>query len=163
MGSNKGRSQQFCIPLSTNVKRSGLFEELTRAQLKHGGRLFDVITMDPPWILSSGNPTRGVATNYDTLNDHDIMTKFPFNKLQSDGFLFIWVINNKYKFALDLFHKYKYKLIDELVWIKQTVNGKIAKGHGYYLQHAKETCLIGYKGDLGSKLKGKVNCDIIFS
>lgn len=30
--------------------------------------------MDPPWVLSSGNPTRGVATNYDTLNDNDIMT-----------------------------------------------------------------------------------------
>jgi len=40
-----------------------------------------------------------------------------------------------------------YKLVDEIVWVKQTVNGKIAKGHGYYLQHAKETCLIGVKGD----------------
>lgn len=64
--------------------------------------------MDPPWVLSSGNPTRGVATNYDTLNDNDIMTQFPFDELQTDGFLFIWVINNKYKFALDLFKKYKY-------------------------------------------------------
>jgi mRNA (2'-O-methyladenosine-N6-)-methyltransferase len=119
--------------------------------------------MDPPWILSSGNPTRGVATNYDTLTDNDIMTKFPFNDLQKDGFLFIWVINNKYKFALDLFEKNGYCVVDELVWVKQTVNGKIAKGHGYYLQHAKETCLIGYKGDLGDRLKGRVDCDVIFS
>lgn len=125
--------------------------------------MFDVITMDPPWILSSGNPTRGVATNYDTLNDYDIMNHFPFERLQTDGFLFIWVINNKYKFALDLFAKHGYGVVDELVWVKQTVNGKIAKGHGYYLQHAKETCLIGYKGDLGEKLKGRVNCDLIFS
>lgn len=37
--------------------------------------------------------------------------------------------------------------MDEICWVKQTVNGKIAKGHGYYLQHAKELCLIGFKGD----------------
>lgn len=95
-----------------------LFENIITAQLKNGGRLFDVITMDPPWILSSGNPTRGVATNYDTLTDNDIMEKIPFNELQKDGFLFIWVINNKYKFALELFNKYKYRLVDELVWVK---------------------------------------------
>jgi len=38
-----------------------------------------------------------------------------------------------------------YKLVDEIVWIKKTINGKIAKGHGFYLQHAKETCLVGVK------------------
>lgn len=80
--------------------------------------MFDVITMDPPWILSTGNPTRGVATNYSTLTDYDILHNFPFDKLQTDGFLFIWVINNKYKFALELFHKYGYGVVDELVWVK---------------------------------------------
>jgi mRNA (2'-O-methyladenosine-N6-)-methyltransferase len=45
------------------------FEELAKAQQKHGGRLFDVITCDPPWQLSSANPTRGVAIAYETLND----------------------------------------------------------------------------------------------
>ncbi len=37
--------------------------------------------------------------------------------------------------------------MDQIDWVKQTVNGKIAKGHGYYLQHAKELCLVGFKGD----------------
>jgi mRNA (2'-O-methyladenosine-N6-)-methyltransferase len=120
--------------------------------------------MDPPWVLSTGNPTRGVATNYHTLTDQDIYEAcIPFEKLQTDGFLFIWVINNKYKFALDLFARHNYKLVEELVWVKQTVNGKINKGHGYYLQHAKETCLVGYKGDLKDRLKGQVDCDVIFS
>ena len=49
------------------------------------------------------------------------------------------------------------------MWVKQTINGKINKGHGYYLQHAKETCLVGYKGDLGDRLKGNIDCDVIFS
>ena len=119
--------------------------------------------MDPPWILSKGNALRGVCTNYDTLNDDHIINCIPFDRLQENGFLFIWVINAKYRFALQLFKKFGYHLVDELVWAKQTVNGKIAKGHGYYLQHAKETCLIGYKGDLGAKLKRGVDCDVIFS
>ena len=33
----------------------------------------------------------------------------PFDKLQESGFLFIWVINNKYKFALDMFEYHGYK------------------------------------------------------
>jgi len=45
------------------------YKDLAAAQLNHGGRLFDVITCDPPWQLSSANPTRGVAIAYETLND----------------------------------------------------------------------------------------------
>jgi mRNA (2'-O-methyladenosine-N6-)-methyltransferase len=56
-----------------------------------------------------------------------------------------------------------YKLVDSITWVKKTVNGKIAKGHGYYLQHAKETCLIGVKGDITGKIRGGVAKDVIFS
>ena len=49
----------------------------------------------------------------------------------------------------------------KLFEFKQTVNGKIAKGHGYYLQHTKETCLIGIKGNPNYN-KG-VFTDVIFS
>lgn len=35
--------------------------------------------------------------------------------------------------------------VDDITWVKQTVNRRMAKGHGYYLQHAKETCLVGKK------------------
>lgn len=151
----------YSIPISVDVKHFN-FESLSHAQKRNGGRLFDVIAMDPPWQLSSANPTRGVAIAYDTLSDPQIVD-MPFDKLQTNGFLFIWVINAKYRIALELFNKFGYKLVDELVWIKQTVNGKIAKGHGYYLQHAKETCLIGYKGDLGDLLNSGIDCDVIFS
>jgi hypothetical protein len=30
------------------------------------------------------------------------------------------------------------RLVDEVVWVKMTVNRRLAKSHGYYLQHAKE-------------------------
>ena len=105
---------------------------LANQQRKHGGRLFDVITCDPPWTLSNANPTRGVAIAYSTLSDKEIM-QIPFDKIQDNGFLFIWVINAKYRFAIDLMENYGYTLVDEVTWVKQTINGKIAKGHGYYL------------------------------
>lgn len=60
--------------------------------------------------------------------------------------------------ALEMFRKWGYtydnspslltifRLVDDITWVKQTVNRKLAKGHGFYLQHAKETCLVGMKG-----------------
>lgn len=53
--------------------------------------------------------------------------------------------------------------MDEIAWVKQTVNGKIAKGHGYYLQHAKETCLIGVKGKVDGLFNSSIESDVIFS
>lgn len=38
-----------------------------------GGRGFDIVTVDPPWQLSTANPTRGVAISYDTLSDAEIL------------------------------------------------------------------------------------------
>lgn len=48
------------------------FAKLGETQMKHTGRLFDVICMDPPWQLSTANPTRGVAIAYSTLTDDKI-------------------------------------------------------------------------------------------
>jgi mRNA (2'-O-methyladenosine-N6-)-methyltransferase len=56
-----------------------------------------------------------------------------------------------------------FRLVDEIAWVKQTVNGKIAKGHGYYLQHAKETCLVGVKGNVKGKARFNIESDVIFS
>lgn len=33
------------------------------------------------------------------------------------------------------------RVIDEVVWVKMTVHQRLAKSHGYYLQHAKEVRL----------------------
>ena len=111
---------------------------------------FDVIMMDPPWQLATANPTRGVALGYSQLTDRDIQA-LPVDKLQSQGYLFIWVINAKYKFSLDLFRNWGYDVVDEIVWVKSTVNRRLAKSHGYYLQHAKEVCLVGKKRVSGQK------------
>lgn len=52
--------------------------------------------------------TAGVALGYSQLTDADI-TSLPIPKLQESGFLFVWVINAKYTFTLDLFQRWGYE------------------------------------------------------
>lgn len=144
-----------CIPIHTDVVRYD-WTALSRACQ------FDVIMMDPPWQLATANPTRGVALGYSQLTDKDIQN-LPIPKLQRNGFLFIWVINAKYQFTLDLFEQWGYTLVDEIVWVKMTVNRRLAKSHGFYLQHAKEVCLVGKRGDDIPGMKKGVKSDIIYA
>lgn len=56
------------------------------------------------------------------------------------------------------------RLVDEIVWVKMTVNRRMAKSHGFYLQHAKEVCLVARKGaDPPGTRQGGVGSDVIFS
>jgi mRNA m6A methyltransferase catalytic subunit len=123
---------------------------------------FDAIVMDPPWQLAGARPTRGVALGYDQLRNEEIES-IPIPLLQQNGFLFVWVINSRYSFALELFERWGYKLVDEIVWVKSTVNRRLAKGHGYYLQHAKEVCLVGKKGDDPPGTQLGIASDVIFA
>lgn len=90
-----------CVPIHANVTTYDWSKLYNTTQ-------FDVIMMDPPWQLATANPTRGVALGYSQLTDKDIIN-LPVRRLQTNGFLFVWVINAKYKFTLDLFEKWGYK------------------------------------------------------
>ena len=142
---------ELSIPIYADVQKFN-FKKLKATQLRLSGRLFDAIMMDPPWQLSTSQPSRGVAIGYSSLQD-DIIARLPIPELQTEGFLFIWVINAKYALACKMFENWGYNFVDEIVWVKRTVTGKIAKGHGYYLQHSKETCLVGFKGNLQNYLR----------
>ncbi|KAJ3103705.1 hypothetical protein HK100_004158, partial [Physocladia obscura] len=128
---------------------------------------FDVIMMDPPWQLASNAPSRGVAISYSQLTDASIES-MPIEILQKNGYIFIWVINTKYVKAFEMLEKWGYTYCDDVTWVKRTVNRRMAKGHGYYLQHAKETCVVGYKGDVVFPSTdfhdgGGVGSDVIYS
>ena len=53
--------------------------------------------------------------------------------------------------------------MDEVVWVKMTVNRRLAKSHGFYLQHAKEVCLVARKGADPPGTRRGVGSDILFS
>ncbi|KAJ2078503.1 hypothetical protein H4R24_004422 [Coemansia sp. RSA 988] len=149
------RAPEWSVPIRANVMN---FEWEKLAESCQ----FDVILMDPPWQLASQAPTRGVAIAYQQLPDVCIES-LPIQLLQTNGFIFIWVINNKYTKAFQLMKQWGYTYVDDITWVKQTVNRRMAKGHGYYLQHAKETCLVGKKGADPQTLQRSVASDVIFS
>ena len=145
-----------CIPVHANVVTydwSKLYDHTD----------FDVIMMDTPWQLATANPTRGVSLGYSQLTDLSI-ADLPIPKLQKDGFLFVWVINAKYQWMLEQFKKWGYDFVDEVVWVKVTNSRRMAKSHGFYLQHAKEVCLVGRRGKDPPGMSDKaVGSDIIFA
>lgn len=162
---NKNIRRWLCpeksVPIRADV-RTFDFQGLVDAQVKLTGKKFDLIMTDPPWQLASANPTRGVAISYDCLPDLAI-TNLPIPILQDNGFLMIWVINSKYDLALRMMEKWGYKLVDDITWVKMTVNRRIARGHGFYLQHAFESCLVGLKGDPPPGSAKSICSDLIYS
>ena len=141
--------------------------------------------IDPPWQLTSENPSRGVevvemnkeqvAIKYQTLSDEAI-SAIPLHKIQSDGLLFMWVINCKFTTAIKMIELWGYKwrlgwvlmmirLVGDISWVKLTSKGIIAQGNGFYLQHAKETCFVAQKGSaalIDADCMGKID-DVIMS
>ena len=59
--------------------------------------------------------------------------------------------------------KWGYKRVDEIVWIKTNqINRLIITGKtGHWLNHTKEHCLVGIKGN--PKINTKLDCDVIVS
>lgn len=146
-----------CIPVHANVTTFDW-----KPMYEH--TKFDVIMMDPPWQLATANPTRGVSLGYSQLTDQHI-ADLPIPQLQENGFLFVWVINAKYQWCLNQFKKWGYEFVDEIAWVKVTNSRRLAKSHGFYLQHAKEVCLVARRGKdpPGTTLNGKTASDVIFA
>lgn len=145
----------WCVPIKADVTHFDWKSLAAHCQ-------FDVIMMDPPWQLATHAPTRGVALGYDQMPDM-LIEEMPIQTLSTNGFIFIWVINAKYAKAFDLMKRWGYTYVDSIDWVKQTVNRRLAKGHGYYLQHAKESCLVGKKGEDPPGCKRSVGSDVIYA
>lgn len=69
------------VPICADVTKFN-FDLLIEKQLHFTQRLFDVIMMDPPWKLSTSQPSRGVAIQYCSLTD-EVIENLPIPKLQN--------------------------------------------------------------------------------
>ena len=118
---------------------------------------FDVVVIDPPWAISG--ESRGVELSYKTLTDADI-SRLPIRHLQTDGMLFLWTVNSRMPSAIRMMKEWGYDFVTFVDWIKTHRSGKLAAGNGYYLQHAKEACLVGVKGRGGGG-GGRLPSDVI--
>lgn len=131
-----------------NIKRSiSIKQDVNTFNWKEFGSKvhFDVITMDPPWNLSQSSVTRGVSLSYDQI-DADTIGKIPVPYIQTDGYIFLWVIACHVSKGTELLKNWGYTLVCPLNWVKTSRYGRYLPSHGYYLQHNKETCLVARKG-----------------
>ena len=125
------------------------------------------------WVSEAWGENQ-VTIKYESLNDETIAS-IPLHHIQKAGFLFLWVINSKYRVALSMLRNWGYtywpvgrlrrRLVGDITWVKMTVRGFLGYGNGHYLQHSKETCLVGKKGDcpyVDPSQIGRLN-DVIFA
>lgn len=83
--------------------------------------------------------------------------------LQQSGLIFLWVTGRAMELGRECLELWGYKRIEEIVWIKTNQLQRIIRTGrtGHWLNHSKEHCLVGLKGD--PDIKPNIDCDVIVS
>ena len=106
---------------------------------------FEVLIVDPPWETSgTKNPVRGPRIAYETVGI-DKLTNIKLTQFQKKGYIFLWITNASRVRAIKWLIENNYELLQEIKWIKTTVNKKIAQSTGRYARHGTEGCLVARK------------------
>uniref|UniRef100_A0A7N8YR61 mRNA m(6)A methyltransferase n=1 Tax=Mastacembelus armatus TaxID=205130 RepID=A0A7N8YR61_9TELE len=115
---------------------------------------FAVVMADPPWDIHMELP-------YGTLTD-DEMRKLNIPILQDDGFLFLWVTGRAMELGRECLSLWGYERVDEIIWVKTNQLQRIIRTGrtGHWLNHGKEHCLVGVKGNPQGFNRG-LDCDVI--
>jgi len=115
---------------------------------------FAVVMADPPWDIHMELP-------YGTMSD-DEMRKLSVPSLQDDGYIFLWVTGRAMELGRECLTLWGYERVDELIWLKTNqLQRLIRTGRtGHWLNHGKEHCLVGAKGNMKNVNKG-LDCDVI--
>ena len=115
---------------------------------------FAVVMADPPWDIHMELP-------YGTMSD-DEMRKLGVPILQDDGFIFLWVTGRAMELGRECLKLWGYERVDELIWVKTNQLQRIIRTGrtGHWLNHGKEHCLVGLKGNPKNANRG-LDCDVI--
>lgn len=115
---------------------------------------FSVVMADPPWDIHMELP-------YGTMSD-DEMRKLDVPSLQDEGYIFLWVTGRAMELGRECLKLWGYERCDELIWVKTNqLQRLIRTGRtGHWLNHGKEHCLVGVKGDCKNFNRG-LDCDVL--
>ncbi|GBP44075.1 Probable N6-adenosine-methyltransferase MT-A70-like protein [Eumeta japonica] len=115
---------------------------------------FAVIMADPPWDIHMELP-------YGTMSD-DEMRCLGVPQLQDEGLIFLWVTGRAMELGRECLKLWGYERVDELIWVKTNQLQRIIRTGrtGHWLNHGKEHCLVGMKGDPQNLNRG-LDCDVI--
>ncbi|RWS04063.1 N6-adenosine-methyltransferase subunit-like protein [Dinothrombium tinctorium] len=115
---------------------------------------FSVIMADPPWDIHMELP-------YGTMSD-DEMRKLNIPSLQDEGLIFLWVTGRAMELGRECLSLWGYERCDEIIWVKTNQLQRIIRTGrtGHWLNHGKEHCLVGIKGQPNNINRG-LDCDVI--
>jgi len=115
---------------------------------------FSVIMADPPWDIHMELP-------YGTMQDQE-MRAMRIQDLTDHGLMFLWVTGRAMELGRELFKYWGYKRCDELIWVKTNqLQRLIRTGRtGHWINHGKEHCLIGIKGN-PKNINRRLDCDVL--
>lgn len=115
---------------------------------------FAVIMADPPWDIHMELP-------YGTMSD-DEMRQLGIPALQDDGLIFLWVTGRAMELGRECLKLWGYERVDEIIWVKTNQLQRIIRTGrtGHWLNHGKEHCLVGMKGNPPNLNRG-LDCDVI--
>lgn len=115
---------------------------------------FAVIMADPPWDIHMELP-------YGTMSD-DEMRQLGIPALQDDGLIFLWVTGRAMELGRECLKLWGYERFDEIIWVKTNQLQRIIRTGrtGHWLNHGKEHCLVGTKGNPMNLNRG-LDCDVI--
>jgi mRNA m6A methyltransferase catalytic subunit len=115
---------------------------------------FAVVMADPPWDIHMELP-------YGTMSD-DEMRQLGVPALQDDGLIFLWVTGRAMELGRECLKLWGYERVDELIWVKTNQLQRIIRTGrtGHWLNHGKEHCLVGLKGNPTNLNRG-LDCDVI--
>jgi mRNA m6A methyltransferase catalytic subunit len=115
---------------------------------------FGIIMADPPWDIHMELP-------YGTMSD-DEMRGMAIGGLQTDGLMFLWVTGRAMELGRECLSLWGYRCVQELVWVKTNqLQRLIRTGRtGHWLNHSKEHCLVGIKGN-PKHVNRHIDCDVL--
>lgn len=113
-----------------------------------------VVMADPPWDIHMELP-------YGTMGD-DELRRLDIPSLQDEGFIFLWVTGRAMELGRECLELWGYKRCDEIIWVKTNQLQRIIRTGrtGHWLNHGKEHCLVGVKGNPKGVNRG-LDCDVI--
>uniref|UniRef100_A0A8C9HEF2 mRNA (N6-adenosine)-methyltransferase n=1 Tax=Piliocolobus tephrosceles TaxID=591936 RepID=A0A8C9HEF2_9PRIM len=114
-----------------------------------------VVMADPPWDIHMDLP-------YGTMTDNE-MKLLPVQLIQDEGMIFLWVTGRAMELARECLQIWGYKRVEEILWIKTNHLQRIIRTGrtGHWLNHSKEHCLVGIKGN--PVINRNIDCNVIVS
>ncbi|CRH03153.1 mRNA (N6-adenosine)-methyltransferase, putative [Plasmodium relictum] len=114
-----------------------------------------VVMADPPWDIHMDLP-------YGTMTDNE-MKHLPVQLIQDEGMIFLWVTGRAMELARECLQIWGYKRVEEILWVKTNHLQRIIRTGrtGHWLNHSKEHCLVGIKGN--PVINRNIDCNVIVS